>query len=119
MDTETRYLLDPVGSAHSATSELVNACKPLPDFDTFQIVYGREPMYNEADLSVKKRRQALRESVYGARNLAINCLKASGTGSREGGGEGRNRTTVRVIELVMGHGQKVRLNPVNVEVYEV
>jgi hypothetical protein len=111
VDTETGYLLDPVGSARFATSELVNACKALPDFDTFQIVYGRGPMYNEADLSVKKRRQALRESVEGARNLAINRLKEPGAG--------RNKTTVRVIELVMSHGQKIRLDPVKVEEYKV
>jgi hypothetical protein len=117
--TETGYLLDPLGSVRSATSELVNACKALPDFETFQIIHGCGLMYNNgADLSVKQRRRALREHVEGAKDSAINCLKESETGYRER--EGRKKTTVRVIELVAGSPYSTfHLDSVRVEECEV
>jgi hypothetical protein len=111
------YILSQVGSVRSATSELVNACKALPYFDTFQIVHGCRPMHNEADLSVGRRRQALREQVDSVKDLAINCLKELETGYREG--EGR-KTTVRVIELAAGsHYPNFHLDYVRVEECEV
>jgi hypothetical protein len=99
-DTEAGHRLDRVESVRSITitSELVSACKALPYLDTFQIVYGYRPMYREADVSVRRRRQVLREHVDSAKDLAISCLKALETGYQEG--EGRKKTTVRVIELV-------------------
>jgi hypothetical protein len=99
-DTETGYLLDPVGSVLSATSELVNACKALPDFDTFQIVHGCGLAYVEVGPGEEQRRWVLRENVDGAKDLAINCLKEPETGYREG--VGMKKTTVRVIELLIG-----------------
>jgi hypothetical protein len=49
---------------------------------------------------MKRRRRELREQVDSAKDLAINCLKELETGCLEG--EGRKKTTVRVIELVAG-----------------
>ena len=99
-DTETGYLLDPVGSVLSATSEFVNACKALPDFDTFQIVHGCGLAYIEVGPGAEQWRRVLGEHVDGAKDLAINCLKELETGYREG--EQRKKTTVRVIELLAG-----------------
>jgi hypothetical protein len=116
--TETGYLLDPVGSVRSATSGLVNACKALPYFDTFQIVHGCRPTYNEADLDERQWRRALRERVGSARDLAINCLKEHKTECLER--EGRRKTTVRVIELVAGSSYLTfHLDCVRVEECEV
>jgi hypothetical protein len=117
MNAEMGYLLDPVGSVRSATSELVNACKGLPDFDTFQIVHGCGPVYSDEDLRMKQQRQELREQADGAKDVAIKCLKELETGCREG--ERRKKTTVCVIELVAGRRQKIYLDSVKVEVYEV
>ena len=117
-DTKAGYRLDQVGSARSATSKLVSACEALPYFDTLQIVHGYRPTYEEADFSVRRRRQVLREHVDGAKDVAINCLKELDTGCREG--EGRKKTTVRVVELVAGSPYpSFHLDSVMVEVYEV
>jgi hypothetical protein len=116
--TKTGYLLDPVGSVRSATSELVSTCKALPDFDTFQIVHGCGLIYNETSLHVRRRRQALREQVGSAKDLAVNCLKERETGCRER--EGRRKTTVRVVELsTSGPYPEFHLDCVRVEECEV
>jgi hypothetical protein len=109
MDAETGYLLDPVGSVRSAMSELVNACKGLPDFNTFQIVHGCRLDYSGEGLQ--------REQANGAKDVAIKYLKELETGCREG--EGRKKTTVRLTKLIAGHRQKAYLDSVKVEVYEV
>jgi hypothetical protein len=97
---------------------LVNACRALPYFDTLQIVHGYRPTYEETDLSVRRRRQVLREHVDSAKDVAINCLKELDTGGLEG--EGRKKTTVRVVELVAGSPYpNFHLNYVRVEEYEV
>ena len=49
MEMETGYI-DLVGRIGSATSELVNACKGLPYFDTLQIVHGCGPERCEEDI---------------------------------------------------------------------
>jgi hypothetical protein len=116
---ETGYLLDPVGSARSATSELVNACKALPDFGTLQIVYGCGVMYNEVGLAAKHRRRVLREHVDSTKGWAIDCLKDPGTGRREREGT-RKKITVRVIELIVNASRpQLHLDSVKVEEYEV
>ena len=116
-DLETKYYLDPVGSVRSATSELVNACKGLPDFDTLQIVHGCGLDYGGEELHVKRLQREYMEHVDGARDVAISCLKLPETRyHREG--EGR-RTTVRVVELVAGPAQNFYMESVNVEEYEV
>jgi hypothetical protein len=117
-DTKTGYIIGQVGSVRSATPELVNACKALPYFDTFQIAYGCKPWHHETDLSMRQRRRGLRKQVGSAKDLAITCLRELETGCREG--EGRKKTTVRVIELAAGsHYPKCHLNSVRVEECEV
>jgi hypothetical protein len=99
-DTETGYLLNPNGSVRSATSELVSACKALPDFDISQIVHGCGLMYGGAGLRAKRRRRRLRKHVGWAKDSAINSLKEPETGCQER--QGWKKATVRVIELVAG-----------------
>jgi len=99
-----------VGTARSATLELLGASKALPDFDTLQIVHflpnTPSPGYmdwwlrNNGLLPTEQRKQTLREhvrGVKGVKDLAIDCLKRPKTGCQKGGG--RKKTTLRVIEL--------------------
>ena len=117
-DTETGYLLNPNESVRSATSELVSACKTLPDFDTLQIVHGCGLIYGGAGLRAKRQRRKLRKRVGWAKDSAISCLKEPETGCRERGG--RKKVTVRVIELVAGSPYPTfHLNSARVEECEV
>ena len=109
--TETGYLLDPVGTARSAASELAKACKSLPDFDTFQIVH-----FPLSDGCIQQL-HALGEDLSGVKDLVINCLKEPGRGCREG--EGRKKTTVRVVKLVGDPPPYSYLDSAKVEEYEV
>ena len=124
-------LLDPVGSARSAASELVNACKALPDFDTLQIVYfffvrplvrcacglsghGR-PSNKTREPWAEQRKQI--SGTKGVKDLVIDCLKPK-AGCHEG--EGRKKTTLRIIELGSdSHYGPHYLDSVKVEEYEV
>jgi len=106
--SETGVPLDVVETTHSAAIELVNACKSHPDLDTIQIVHfvGRD-LYPSAargyrledgsPTSMERRRQELRTRVKGVKDLVVDCLKKPKTGCQEG--EGRKKTTLRVIEL--------------------
>jgi hypothetical protein len=114
---ETGYSHDPVGTVRSATSELVNACKALPDFDTFQIVHGCGLDYGGEEPQVNRLRREYMKQVDGARDAAIRCLKEPETGCREG--EGRRKTALRVIGLVSGPSQSFYMESVKVEEYEV
>ena len=122
--TETGVLLDLAGRARSEISELVIACKALPDFDTFQIArfpVGGLPClvcwrgqaechshhYHTSDEQWKG---ALKKHMKELGEWAIECLREPRTGCREG--EGR-RITVRVIEFGLGG------HHMNVEEYEV
>jgi hypothetical protein len=116
-DLETGYFHDPVGIVRFATSELVNACKLLPDFDTLRIVHGCGLDYGGEELHVKQLQREYMEHVNAARDMAISCLKGTGMGHREG--EGRRKTTVRVVELVAGPAQNFYMESVRVEEYEV
>ena len=110
---------------HSATLELVNACRALPDLDTLQIVHFLldKPLlvcgYTRASLAATdKQEQALREQVRGVKDLVIGSLKNAKAGRQEG--EGRKNVLVRVIELspylpLAGY----HLNSVKAEVFEV
>ena len=98
--------LDPDGRARSAVSELVGACKALPDFDTLQIV--RFPITppplacwcgRNCSSHVPSREQwdrALAEQTKDLEGWSIDCLKQPRTGCLEG--EGR-KTTFRVIQF--------------------
>ena len=76
-------------------------------------------MHNEADLSAGlPRRQVSRERVGSAKDSAIHLLKEPETGYRKG--EGRWKTTVRVIELAASSRYpNFHLGCVRVEVCEV
>jgi len=107
--------------------ELVNACKALPCFDTFQIVHfphGSPPL-RRADWSeetnilssLEQQKRALREQVNNMKDWAIDCFKVD-MGCQEG--EGRKKTTLRVIELnASGTILKFCLDSANVEECEV
>ena len=105
---DIEYLLETIEAARSAILELVNACKTLPDFDTFQIVHfsittppptrlcwpwqcGGLGSYTE------EQKQVLRELIQTVKDVAIDCLKELETGCQQG--EGRTKTTLRIIEL--------------------
>ena len=117
--SKTGAQLNTVETACSATLELVNVCKELPDFETIQIVYFLPAVTPDggcvARPFLKQQNQALREQVKGVMDLAIDCLKEPGTGCLEG--EGR-KTTVRVIELSPNH-PRPHLGPAKVEEHEV
>ena len=119
----------------SAISELVDACKALPDFDTLQILHffpdSPPPIWSagwdKADRlsSTDRWRQALREEMKGAKDWAISCLKVN-TGRQEG--DGKKRAILRLIELSPGPTLpspgdhtllKSHLGSVKVEEYEI
>ena len=116
--TETR-------TVHSATLELVNACRTLQDFDTLQIIHlllGEAFLmggYGLANLgSADKWDQGLRDQVKGAKDLAIDSLKKAEVEFREGGG--RKKAVVRVIELYPHHHPPGhRLSSVKAKEFEV
>jgi hypothetical protein len=113
IDLTERVYLGLVGRVRSAMPELVNACKALPDFDTFQIVHSPDGGNRELD--------KLREHLGSVEDIAISCLKEPETGCREGEGEGRKKIMVRIIELVASGSRPapVYLDSVKVEEYEV
>ena len=120
LKTETSYHL--VEKVHSATLELAKACKTLPDFDTFQIVHFDLPRFDEISEYGRTYDPAilfhdLRDGLGTGKDLVISCLKEPETGRREG--EGKKKTTVRVIELVEGFPPILSPGSAKVEVYEV
>ena len=115
--TETGVLLDPTReSAQLAISELVAACKMLPDFHTFQIVCLLIIQSHMAcwcggkcDKTIPWRMsqwdRSLREQAKGMKDFAIDCLKKAGIGYLEG--ERRKRTTLRIIQFSLGSHSEV------------
>ena len=100
-------MLDQVERARSAISDLVGACRALPDFDTLQIALFpiiRPPSrtYNlcrrcpDCDCDQEWRTEIPGKHPKGLEEWAMDCLKSK-TGCREG--EGRGRTTFRVIKF--------------------
>jgi hypothetical protein len=107
--------LDIVESVRLAISELIDACKTLPDFNTLQIVYltlDLLPIYPIAALT-ERRNQALRVQVKDVKDWAIDCLKKPKTG------RGKKKATLRVIELMQHGCRTFGLDSVKVEEYEV
>ena len=107
-DEDTRYRFYLTERVRSATLELANACKALPDFDTFQIIHAPLPVLRpELYMDYEMTRDPtlsfyeLREELGSGKELVINCLKKPETECREG--EGRKKTMVRVVELAEGH----------------
>ena len=118
METSARL----VRNVRSAMLELANACKALPDFDTFQIVHFSLPVVDEISEYERTHDPAplfynLRSGLGTGKDLVINCLKEPETGRREG--EGKKKTTVRVIELVEKFPPLLRPGSAKVEEYEV
>ena len=111
--TDTGILLDPIGVARSAISELVIACKALPDFDTFQIVrypIGPPPLVcrctnwwecSAHTPSSEQWEEALEKQMKDLEEWAIDCLKEPRIECQE---EGRKRTTLRAIKFAPGRG---------------
>jgi len=121
-------LFDPVGTARSAVSELANACKALPDFDTLQIVdfplvspplvwMGGRLIYGGSFIEgarEEQRKQLLRMKA--VKDSVMDCLEPK-IGCRE---EGRRQTTLRMIELGSdSHRSPFYLDSVKVEDCEV
>ena len=109
--TETGVPLDAVGAVRSATLKLIDACKILPDFDTFQIVHflpatpslGCMGAFRRVShlASAERRKQALGEQVNLLKDWAMECLKKAKPACQEG--EGMKKTTLRVIGLGPEH----------------
>jgi len=129
--SEMGTLPDPVGSARSAASELVNACKALPDFDTLQIAYfffvtplpscacGRSG-HGSSSIETREPWAEQRKQISGTKgvkDLAIECLKPKAECQE---GERRKKTTLRIIELGSdSHCRPLFLDSVKVEESEV
>ena len=118
METSARL----VRNVRSAMLELANTCKALPDFDTFQIVLFSLPVVDEISEYERTHDPAplfynLRSGLGSGKDLVINCLKEPETGRREG--EGKKKTTVRVIELVEKFPPILRPGSAKVGEYEV
>jgi len=115
------FLTDPVGSARSAASELVNACKALPDFDTLQITHFPfiaplpECLCGCRDVSYTEIQESL-VGVKAVKDSVIDCLRLK-AGCQEG--EGRKKITLRIIELGSERGSPFCLSSVKVEEYGV
>ena len=105
---EMGILLDPAGGARSAMSELVVACKALPDFDILQVVRVTiNPVHlvcwcgwggcgSRMDSS-EQQEQILRKQTEDMKDWAMDCLKKPKTGRQEEKERRRKRTTLRVF----------------------
>jgi len=106
-------------------SELVIACKALPDFKTLQILhFPTTPPHpicwcGHHGLSTKQWEQALKEQGEVMKGLAMDSLETPKTECQEGGG--RKRTTVRVVKLTRAPYTRPGFHPgyVNIEECEV
>ena len=105
---EIGTLVDPTGGARSAMSELVVACKALPDFDTLQVVHVTAvPMYmmcwcgwvgcgSRMPGSSERQEEVLRGQTESMKYRAMDCLKKSET-ECQGEERERKKTTLRVF----------------------
>ena len=126
--TVTGIPFDVVEVTRSITLELVDACKALPDFDTFQIVHflpstAPPSILDRCVISslrlppVERQNRALKERVNDLKARAKDRLREPNTGCQEG--EGRRRTTLRVIGLsVCDSPAGSHLDPLTIEEYE-
>ena len=105
-------------------SELIVACKALPDFNTLQIVRFPTkppsrcncdgPCYFNPQHSAEEWEQELGDYMSYLEEWAIDCLKKPEMGRLEG--EGRERTTLRTIEF---SGRRPYQSSAKVKEYEV
>ena len=112
-DTKTGTLVDPIGGTHSAMSELVVACKALPDFNTLQIVREIIPPVSLVCRcewggcgsrigSSQEQEEILRKQTEDIKDWTMNCLKKPETGFQEGEERERKRITLRVFMFCAG-----------------
>ena len=126
-NAEMGILLDPAGGARTAMSELVVACKALPNFDALQVVRGTIIPPRRACWcgwggcvsrmnSSEQQERALRKQTEDMKDWAIDCLKKPETECQEGEERERKKTTLRVFTFGPGHPCH---SSGKVEVYEV
>ena len=107
---EMGFLLDPAGGARSAISELVVACKALPDFNTLQIVRSiivPSPLICRCGWggcgsrmdSSEQSEQMLGKQTKDIKDWAIECLRKPEAGYREGA---ERRSTLRIFKFSPG-----------------
>ena len=103
---EGKFLSDQAERACYAISDLMDACKALPDFDTFQIArfpiippriicQCRWPYTNCYCFPPERSERALEKNMRSLDEWAIDCLKWP----RNGEAGGRKRTTFRTIRF--------------------
>ena len=111
--SETGFLTEHIRTTRPAMLELVNACRVLPNFDTFQIVYfptaGQEVyLYGrESDERVEllRRQRRMRKEAKDVGDLLLDCLKLTGM-----------KATYRFIELELESSEPIHLDSVEVGV---
>jgi len=94
-----------------AMLELVNACRMLPNFDTFQIVYFLIPgqqVYSyvrksDVRIELSNQQQRMRREAKDVGDLLVDCLKLTGT-----------KATYRFIELEPESPEPIHLDSVEV-----
>ena len=109
----TGTLIERIGGARSAMSELVVACKALPDFNTLQIV--REiiipfPLICRCEWggcgsrmdSSEEQEEISRKQMEDMKDWTMDCLKKPETGFQEGEERERKRITLRVFMFCAG-----------------
>jgi len=105
--TAMGVLLETVGAVRSTTLKLINACKVLPDFDTFQIVHllpatpslGCVGTFRGISYlaATERRKQDLGEQVDLVRDWAMEYLKKAKSECQER--DGGKKVMLRVIGL--------------------
>jgi len=121
--SEMATLTEPIRMTRSAMLELVNACRELPDFDTFQIVYfpnaGPLPETSFGHWGgggfamgdwhpVIQQPVGVRKGARDVKDLLMDCLKLTGM-----------KATLRFIELESEFSEPIYLDSVKVEECEV
>ena len=110
---KTGTLIDPIGGARSAMSELVVACKALPDFNTLQIVRENAvptPLICRCEWggcgsrvgSSEEREEISRKQTEDMKNWTMDCLKKPEVGFQEGEERERKRIMLRVFMFCPG-----------------
>ena len=118
--SECGFLAKPIKAAHPAMLGLVGACRVLPNFNTFQIVYfpsagplqvtswGRTEVQFPMSIELPKQQRRVRKEAKYVRDLLMDCLKQTGM-----------KATLKFVELGSGFFGPFPLDSAKVEVYEV
>ena len=120
-DTTTKgtWIPPDLEATKSATTELVDTCKALPDFDTLQIVHLPRPVeWWSRDISAEQRDKAWTEQLKGLKDLVMDRLGEPRTRYQERGV--RKRSMLKIIELSADRSRAgSHLDSLTVEEYEV